>query len=76
MIMKKKTIIILFAVVLFITGSIFTARAIFDRYAYPILDTNAEALQDEEIIVGPLCAVCQDRACSSLGEVYEEHIKI
>ena len=38
-------------------------------------EANVEALTDEEIIVGPLCMVCPRSACSSLGEVYEDHIK-
>ena len=75
-IMKIKHIIIILVTAVIVTGSIFTVRSIRVHRAYPMLDANTEALLDEEIIVGPLCATCPDRACSSLGEVYEEHVKI
>ena len=34
-----------------------------------------EALMDQEIIVGDLCMVCPHSACTTLGEVLEEHHK-
>ena len=37
---------------------------------------NVEALSDTEIIVGPLCAQYKDRACSSLGEVHENYVRM
>ena len=40
-----------------------------------MFNENVEALAEEEIIVGPLCMVTKDYACSSLGEVYEDHIR-
>ena len=40
-----------------------------------MFNENVEALAEEEIIVGPLCMVHKNSACSSLGEVYKEHIR-
>ena len=34
---------------------------------------NVEALAEDEIIVGPLCMVVQNYACTSLGEVLLDH---
>lgn len=44
MIMKKKTIIILFAAILFVAGSIFTVRCVRDRNSSPLFLANFEAL--------------------------------
>ena len=41
----------------------------------PFLNANVEALSEYEIIVGPLCMVAKNSACTSLGVVYEEHYK-
>ena len=38
-----------------------------------LFEQNLEALADGEIIVGPLCMVAPNRACTSLGVVYREH---
>ena len=38
-----------------------------------LFNTNVEALTRYEIIVGDLCVVCPNYACSSLGEVYLDH---
>ena len=40
-----------------------------------LFNANVEALTESEIIVGNLCMVCRNSACTSLGVVYEEHIK-
>lgn len=74
--MEKKHIIIILVAIVIVIGGIITGCSIRKHRTGSMLDANAEALQDEEIIVGPLCAVCPDRACSSLGEVFEEHVKI
>lgn len=36
-------------------------------------EANVEALAQTEILVGTLCMVAPGYACSSFGEVYEEH---
>jgi len=36
---------------------------------------NVEALAEGEIVVGNLCMVQPNRACTSLGEVFEEHVR-
>ena len=36
---------------------------------------NLEVLMDSEIIVGDLCIVCKDSACTTLGEVLFEHVR-
>ena len=41
----------------------------------PFLNANVEALSEYEIIVGPLCMVAKNSACTSLGVVYPEHYK-
>lgn len=38
-----------------------------------LFDANVEALSQREIIVGPLCMVNKNTACTSLGEVFLDH---
>lgn len=38
-----------------------------------LFDANVEALSQGEIIVGPLCMVNKNSACTSLGEVFLDH---
>ena len=71
--MKKK--------VLFAAGAMIIAAAVSAAVCLNIGQTrhndlfeqNLDALAQGEIIVGPLCMVAPDRACTSLGVVYREH---
>jgi len=40
---------------------------------YEFFNENLEVLMDSEIIVGDLCMVCPNYACTTLGEVLEDH---
>ena len=71
--MKKK--------VLFAAGAMIIAAAVtaavsmnFGQTSHDdLFEQNLDALAQGEIIVGNLCMVAPDRACTSLGEVYEDH---
>ena len=68
----KKSILSLLAAPL-PTGGALAAGSFAKDTSNALFEANVEALAEEEIIVGPLCMQCPDRACSSLGEVFLEH---
>ena len=70
----KKAIIAAFAVIILAAGAV-TCWTVFGGNEDEFFNENLEALMDSEIIVGDLCMVCKDSACTTLGEVLFEHIR-
>lgn len=65
--MRKVYVIVAAAL---IATSIFIVQNNGSEYLF---DANVEALSQREIIVGPLCMVNKNTACTSLGEVFLDH---
>ena len=70
----KKAIIAASAVIILAAGAA-ASWAVFGGNEDEFFNENLEALMDQEIIVGDLCMVCKDSACTTLGEVLFEHIR-
>ncbi len=70
----KKIIIVSLAAAL-LAGGAFAAKFASGNEANDLFKSNIEALADEEIIVGELCAYQPDWSCWSLGEKFENNIK-
>lgn len=68
----KKYLITLF-IVFAIIGGAFIAKNSWCNNADELFKANLEALSQEEIIVGSLCMVAPNFACSSAGEVFIDH---
>ncbi len=76
-IMKKSLLIAAGAALASIAVSVFVYVNNGKNGADEFFNANVEALADGEgtIIVGDLCMVCANAACTSLGEVFKDRIK-
>ena len=72
--LMKKAIIAASAAIILAAGAA-TCWTVFGGNEDEFFNENLEALMDSEIIVGDLCMVCKDSACTTLGEVLFEHIR-
>ena len=70
----KKLFLITIATAL-LAGGAFAAKTASKDGAADLFKANVEALADDEIIVGDLCAYQPDWRCVSLGEVFKDNIK-
>ena len=71
MLMKKATIAASAAIIL--AAGAATCWTVFGGDEDEFFNENLEALMDQEIIVGDLCMVWPGYACTTLGEVLEDH---
>lgn len=69
--MKRKFALIATAIVLVASASILCVCV--QKYQNDLFNQNVEALSQSEIVVGDLCMMCPNYACSSLGEVFLDH---
>ena len=68
----KKTILAASAAVILAAGAA-ASWTVFGGNEDEFFNENLEALMDQEIIVGDLCMVWPGYACTTLGEVLEDH---
>ncbi len=73
--MKKKLLLAAGAVLLASAVSAFIYVNKESNQMDELFNANVEALTEGEIIVGTLCMKWPNAACTSLGEVFEEHIR-
>lgn len=73
--MTKKVLFAAGAIIVTAVVSVFVHLKIQDKRKDALFNANVEALSQSEIIVGPLCMEEPNRACTSLNEVIEGHIK-
>ena len=74
--MKKKIFLAAGAVLVAAAVSVFVCVNNERNSMDELFNANVEALADDEIIVGPLCMQARDRLCYSLGEYFENHVRI
>lgn len=74
--MKKKVILAVGTLLFTAAVSTFVYVSNERKSVDELLNANVEALTEGEIIVGTLCMVYRNSACTSLGVVYKEHIKV
>ena len=70
----KKALIAASAAIILAAGAA-ACWAMYSGSEDEFFNENLEALMDSEIIVGDLCMVCRNSACTTLGEVLENHHK-
>ena len=70
--LMKKAIIAASAAIILAAGAA-ASWTVFGGNEDEFFNENLEALMDQEIIVGDLCMVCPGYACTTLGEVLEDH---
>ena len=68
----KKAIIAASAAIILAAGAA-ASWTVFGGNEDELFNENLEALMDQEIIVGDLCMVWPGYACTTLGEVLEDH---
>ena len=72
--LMKKAIIAASAAIILAAGAA-TCWTVFGGNEDDFFNENLEALMDQEIIVGDLCMVWPQSACTTLDEVLLEHVK-
>ena len=72
--LMKKAIIAASAAIILAAGAA-ASWTVFEGNEDEFFNENLEALMDSEIIVGDLCMVCPNSACTTLGEVLKGHHK-
>ena len=70
----KKALIAASAAIILAAGAA-ACWAMYSGSEYEFFNENLEVLMDSEIIVGDLCMVCPNAACTTLGEVLKNHHK-
>ncbi len=71
----KKVLIIAASATLLAASMVFILAKTDNDVMHQLINANIEALTQDEIIVGDLCILCPNTACTSLGKVYLEHVK-
>ena len=70
----KKALIAASAAIILAAGAA-TCWTMYSGSEDEFFNENLEVLMDSEIIVGDLCMVCPNAACTTLGEVLKNHHK-